>query len=270
MKWRLTQRDALYLVDTLVPGSGDRVHTADLIRGDEHVIGAMLDEERLFRRLMEGEDVMLNVSPWLLFMVLLRRTRRELELQAFTVERRNRQKVLLFDTGQVIGVLARDEVLGYLATTLASFTRNRIVAVPVWRGEVARWYRTSDLNVVGLVRHCEALPEEARFDSYRRIGDVCLFLTGMFPEHIEAQYRYAASGGVRPQTKARILNRLEDYESHGRAFYELAAEHEMARAGEVDTVLRVLSENFVLAEKALAFLANRHLRFTRQALFELQ
>ena len=267
MKWRVARSDALYLVDTLMPGTGDREQAADLIRGDDGIIEAMLDEERLFRRLMDGEEIWLQASPWLLFTVLLRRTRRELELQPFTVERRNRQKVLLFDTDRVIGVLAQDEVLSYLATTLASFTRTRTVAVPVWRGEAVRWHRRSDLNVLSLMRHCAAIGEESRFESYRRIGDVCLFLTGMFPEHIEAQCRKPASGGVRRQAKDRILSRLEDYEARGRAFYRLAAEHETARAGEIDTVLRTLSDNFVLAEKALTFLATRHLRFTKQALF---
>jgi hypothetical protein len=49
----------------------------------------------------------------------------------------------------------------------------------------------------------------------------------------------------------------------------LAAEHEQARVERLDNVLTTMSENFVLAEKPLAFLANRYLRFSRHSLFEL-
>jgi hypothetical protein len=69
--------------------------------------------------------------------------------------------------------------------------------------------------------------------------------------------------------KGRLCRSREDYEAHGRAFYRLAAEHETARAEGLDDVLATLSENFILAEKPLAFLANRTLQFAKRRLFEL-
>jgi hypothetical protein len=62
---------------------------------------------------------------------------------------------------------------------------------------------------------------------------------------------------------------LEEYEAHGRAFYRLAAEHETARREGLDEVLAILSENFVLAEKPLTFVANRYLQFVRHKLFDV-
>jgi hypothetical protein len=70
-----------------------------------------------------------------------------------------------------------------------------------------------------------------------------------------------------PKNSMSILG--EDYEAHGRAFYRLAAEHEKAKVKELDDVPAALSENFILAEKPLAFLAGRYLRFTKHRLFEL-
>lgn len=62
-----------------------------------------------------------------------------------------------------------------------------------------------------------------------RIGDVCLFLSGLFPSAIEAEYRYPLSGDLRPRARACTVASRDDYEAHGRAFYRLAAEHEMAQ-----------------------------------------
>jgi hypothetical protein len=94
-------------------------------------------------------------------------------------------------------------------------------------------------------------------------------MTGMFPEHIESRYRYPVSRQVRPSMKGRLLQSREDYERHGRAFYQLAAEHERAEVGGLDEVLATLSSRFVLAEKPLAFLAGRYLWATRHQLFGL-
>ena len=60
---------------------------------------------------------------------------------------------------------------------------------------------------------------------------------------------------------------MEDYESYGRAFYQMAAEHELARREGLEEVLTTLSENFILAEKPLAFVTSRYLGFARQSLF---
>ena len=270
MRWRLEHRDLLFMIDTLMPGRDDKERIANLIRDDEAFIEAMLDDDQLFQRLMGEEEVLLQVSPWLFFTVLLRRVRRDLEGEAFTVERRQRQKLPLFDTDRVIELLEQKSLRDYLAAMLASFTHVKSMTVRVRvRAGIWRRYRTSDLDVEGLMRHCRTLDEEFRFEAYRRIADVCLFLAGLFPEYIETQYRYPQSQRVRPRMKGRVCRSLEDYEAYGRAFYRLAAEHERAGVEGLDDVLASLSENFILAEKPLVFLAGRYLQFTRHRLFEL-
>jgi hypothetical protein len=270
MRWRLTRRDLLFLIDTLTPESSDRERTAERIAEDEELIATMLDDDQLFRRLTTDEEVLVHVSPWLFFTVLLRHARRDMQQETFTLERRARQRVLLFDTDQVIQMLGQDPIRDYLATLLASFTRVESITVPVqMRKGVWRYYRTSNLDLEGLIRYCQTLDKEFRFETYKRIGDVCLFFTGMFPDYIDAQHLYPYSRKARPRARSRIVRSHEDYESHGRAFFRLAAEHERAKLEGLDEVLATISENFYLAEKPLAFLANRYLGFARQRLFDV-
>jgi hypothetical protein len=270
MGWELRRRDVWFMVDTLMPQSRDKDHVVDAIGDDERFLEAMLEDERLFERLVSGEEILVQVSPWLLFDVLLRRARRDLKAETFTTERRRLQKVFLFDTGEVVDLLEQDPLRHYLVAMLASFTRiESVTAVVRVRRNVWRRYRTNELDVEGLMRYSQAVDEELRFEPYRRIGDVCLFLSGLFPGAIATQYRYPLSGEVRPQARTRIFVSLEDYEAHGQAFYRLAAEHEMAEVQGLDGVLDALSGRFILAEKALRFVAERYLGLIRHQLFAL-
>jgi hypothetical protein len=270
MRGRLNHRDVLFIVETLMPGRADREHIADRLTADETQLETMLDDNRLLERLMRDENVLLQISPWLFFTVLLRQAWHDLEREAFTIEQRGRQKVVLFDADRVAQLLAQEPVRDYLATMLASFTRIKSVTVltevkpGTWRG-----YRTNELDIEGMMRYSQTLDEPFRFAPYRRIADGCLFLTGMFPEYINGQYRYPLSGQLRPRMRSRLCQQVEDYEAYGQAFYQMAAEHELAEREGLDEVLITLSENFILAKKPLAFMASRYLQFTRHTLFGL-
>jgi hypothetical protein len=266
MTWQLRDGDLRFILETLAP----HVDPDDAPAITDAWLDSALDSDDLFERLTGEPESLMQVSPWLFFNVLLRRTRRDLQEESFTTERRARQKVVIFDTEQAVDLLEHPRLRDYLAALLASFTRvaSMTVRVNIGRG-VWRRYRTNDLDVEGLMRYAEALDESQRFEVYRRIGDVCLFLTGMFPEHIESQYRYPVSRQVRPGMKGRTLQSREDYERHGRAFYQLAAEHDRAEVGGLDEVLATLSSRFVLAEKPLAYLSGRYLWATRHQLFGL-
>ena len=69
--------------------------------------------------------------------------------------------------------------------------------------------------------------------------------------------------------RGRLVQKAEDYEAYGQAFYRMAAEHEVASREGLADVLITLSEDFILAEKPLAFIANRYLQFSRHTLFGL-
>jgi hypothetical protein len=270
MRWRLAHQDLVFLVETLMPLTDDVEEAADRIRSDEMLLEAMLEDDELFQRLLGDDEVLVQVSPWFFFAVLLRRARHDMQQETYTVERRARQKVHLFDADLVLKLLEQDALRDYLASMLASFTRITSVTIPVRvRKGVWRRIRTNDLDVDSMMRYCERVDEANRFGVYKRIGDACLFMSGMFPEYIDNQYRYAQSRQIRPQSRGRVVASLEEYEKHGQAFYRLAAEHETARAEGLREVLVTLSENFVLAEKPLAFLSRRYLQFVRHKLFNV-
>jgi hypothetical protein len=264
-----SRRDLQYVGETLVPARNDRDHVTELLRTDESLVSAMLEDERLFERMMADEGIPFTVSPRLFFEVLLRRARRELEREAFTVERRHRQKVVLFDAKEVVELLSKPSLRGYLSTMLASFmrTNSMTVAVPVSTG-VWRWIRVNDLDVDSLIRYAQAVDDVQRFWAYRRIADACLFLTGIFPESLEFPRGHVGSAQSHLRRRSSLLRSLEDHEAYGRAFYRLAAEHRLARVQGLDSILATLSQSFVLAKKPLTFLAERYLALRKGRLFD--
>lgn len=263
-----SHNDLRFVVRTLVPERSDPEHVVDLIQDDEPLLQAMLEDERLFQQLMDSDEGFLSVSPRFYFKVLLLRARHDLEQELYTIERRHQQKVVLFDANQVVELLARPDVCDYLATMLASFARINSVTIPIRvRPGVWRRLHINDLDVDSLMAYAETLEREHRFWVYQRIADACLFLTGIFPEHIEANQRYPLSGQPRLRLRSSMIHSLEDFEAYGQAFYRLAAEHQVAQLQALDEVLITLSKQFILAEKPLAFLSARYLALRKHRLF---
>jgi hypothetical protein len=144
----------------------------------------MLVDDRLFARLMNDDEAFVGISPGLCFEVLLRRVHRDLEASTHTMERSGRQTIPVFDTGSVVGFLGRPGVIEYLAHMLASFTRIQGFVVPVRvRKGIRRRIRFNDMDVDSLIRVCSTADEAERVNYYKRIADVCLFITGVFREH---------------------------------------------------------------------------------------
>ena len=267
----LSHNDLLFMVETLIPGRGDKERLVELVKDDEGFVETMLRDKELFDRVMEDEEILVRISPKLFFAILLERIRRDLEKETYTIERRHLQRIAIFDSDRVVDLLSRKQIRDYLAGMLASFTRVESFTLPV-RVRKGIWhkYRFNDFDVDSLIRCCEAVDEDHRFRFYKRIADVCLFLAGMFPQHIEAQYRYPLSGKIRPRVRGQSRRSIEDYEEEGRAFYELAAEHELARVQNLDEVLSTLSENFTLAKKPLAFISDHYLWFRKHEFFDIR
>jgi hypothetical protein len=265
---RWSYRDLRFVVHALIPERSDAEHVVDLLKEDKSLLEAMLQDDRLFQELMADEEVFLSVSPQFFFRVLLARAGRDLEQELYTIERRHQQKVVLFDANQVVDLLAQQEVRDYLASMLASFTRINSLTIPIRvRPGIWRRLRVNDLDVDSLIAYAQNIDEDYRFGAYQRIADACLFLTGLFPEHIEATQRYPLSGQPRLRLRSSLLQSLEDYESYGQTFYRLAAGHPEAKLQGLDQVLTTLSQQFILAEKPLAFLAARYLALHKHRLF---
>lgn len=250
-----------------MPSRTDAEQVASLVGGDADFVDALLGHEAVFERLISDEQMLLSVSPQLFFSVLLVRARRDLGGESYTMERRQSQKVAIFDAPQAASLLNRRPVRDYLAEMLASFTRVQGFSRRV-RVRKGVWYRQrfNELDVDSLIRHCNAVEEEHRFQIYRRIADACLFLAGMFPEYIQAQSCYPCSDAPRP-AQGRMTRSIEDYEREGRTFYELAAGHQDGRASRLSGALAALADKFTLAEKPLAYIADRYLQVRKKSIF---
>jgi hypothetical protein len=87
---RLTELDLKFVVETVATRRRDHAHIIELVRDKEELLEPMLDDPKLAKRLVNEEEVFVRVSPYLMFAVLLRRVRRDLESRSFMFERDER------------------------------------------------------------------------------------------------------------------------------------------------------------------------------------
>lgn len=260
---RLTEHDLDFIVRTSATHRQDYEHIKDIVRDKPDILDVMLDEERLFKRLLEREG-WASVSPYLFFTVLLRQAMRDLARESYTLERTGRsQRVPVFDSQDALALLKHGEVRDYLAQMLASFTRvNTTVAYYRWRGRLHR-RRFSDIDIDDMLELSLSVDPESRFAFYKRIADIALFMVGIFPDYVA---RHSPVGPVRFRLAGRRVRTLEEYHQEGRRFYELAAEQAGQANGERD-VLRKMAERFHLAVKPLNVVSERYISLSRMQLF---
>lgn len=270
MDWKsvtITDADLEFLVEAAAPDVTDKARLRKLIKLDEDLRNGFMEDEKTLRKIMTDQEAFLKISPRLYFEILLRKTRRELEGASHTIERSGAKKIAVFDTGEVVDLLSRQEILVYLADMLASFIKveNYTLFYPTEQG-IWQEIRFSDLDIDSLIVFSESVEEESRLGFFKRIGDICLLILGLFPEYVQLTYRYPFSGQLRPQAAQGFQRSLEDYEEEGRRFYQLAAEHPVARSAELSRVFNLLHERFDTAKKPLNFIAHHYLNCRRVSL----
>jgi len=270
-----TDRDLDFLVSIVTPGASNTFSVREAIRNDPEYRRAIVSDERVFSQVINDSESFLKISPSLYFEVLLRRAQKDLISSAYTIEREGRGNIPVFDTGKVAGFLDTPNVLEYLANMLASFTRIRSFVVPVRvRKGIRRRVRYNDMDVDSLIDFAARADESERFSYYKRIGDVCLFLTGLFRDSTYSQksrFNSNFQSGTYQRTSFMRKRRrsLEEYENEGRRFYRLAEEHPTASVLELTDVFSVLRDEFAAARKPLAFLSSRYLHSRQNNLFNV-
>ena len=264
--WRqvhLSDADLRFVVSAVATQREDHDRVVEIIRDKPDILDVMLDDPKLFRRITEDDQAMLRISPWLLFSVLLRRAVKDLAGERFTVERiGSTERIPVFDTERVAGLMRDQAVRDYLVDMLASFVRTEQTTVWYKSGRRFRRRTYSDLDVDDMIGLAGRVEPEQRFPYYKRIGDICLFVTGIYPEHVLPGYE----ASVNPQTPMRWRRwrrSLPDYTIEARRFYGLAAAHAQAREAGLVGVLSALAENFELARKPLNLLSDRYIRVRR-------
>jgi hypothetical protein len=97
---------------------------------------------------------------------------------------------------------------------------------------------------------------------FRRIGDIALFLTGLFPDAVMGGRTYPFGASVLPAAAGRRVG-LDDYEREGRRYYRLAADRLLSSEPALAHILMRLAEEFTAARKPLTVLAERYVAWVR-------
>lgn len=267
---KLKESDLDFLVNEVAPEFGDKAKLKKLIIEDQDFRKHFVGHQKVFRKVMADDEIMVKISPLLFFEILLRHARQELEKISYTLERAGSQRIPVFDRPEIIQFLDEERNLIYLAEMLSSFTRieSFTLSVRVRKG-VWRKIRFNDMDIDNLMRFCQVVDEEYRFGFYKRIADVCLFILGVFPEYIQWDYRYHL-GELRPKIAGHIRRSAEEYEEEGRKFYRLAAEHQTAKMANLREVLWQLHQKFNLARKPLDFISQHYLHLKKEKLFDIK
>lgn len=265
---RLSDRDLDFVIEQVAADVKDRAYLGRLVQEDEEFRKGFIGDPRVFDRLMSDDEAFVTVSPALYFEVLLRKTLTDFGGTTHTLERTGGQSVPVFDVHSVVDLLNQPGVLYYLADMLGSFTRIRtsVTRVRVRRG-LWRKVRYSDLDVGSLVQYASTLDEQHRFPVYKRIGDVCLFILGIFPEHAPPHQGDPPSSAPEPPMAGRMRRGAEEFWEDGHRFYLLASGHSMAREMGLSSVLQRLHDNFGVARKPLTFIAEHYLQGMRRRVF---
>ena len=159
---------------------------AATLRTEPTLLDAVLRSPRSFERVFGATDsaTVADVSPFLVFAVAVHRALDDLGETRFVAERVGRRmQVPVFDTPQ-LAEFATDPTRRYFVVEhLASYTR--VISGPVWVQRNNRWrkQRFSELDAPRLAQIVQSVPESDRPGLYRRLGDLALFLTGVFPDH---------------------------------------------------------------------------------------
>ncbi len=266
----------------LARAAGLSAGTAGRLADDAAAIEGLLADPRVFEAVFgpgdPGEIVL--VSPFLAFGVAVHRAVADLAGLDYLPERSGlRQRIPVFDTPELRDFLGSAQRRLFLAELLASFTRvasGRYRVPSRWgtrpgpdagSGARSRTRRFSELDPVRLAGLLDVVPEDSRPGVYRRLGDVSLFLAGVFPD-------YSAAHALGPVDVSRLLRSarvpagerdslaaapaLDLLEYLGARWYRAALATAPVRTARLDVVGEV-AERFRQARRVLNHLADRYL-----------
>jgi hypothetical protein len=261
--------------------------TRALLAANPDRLDRALGAETLFRTVFSHtshEEPLLSASPFLVFAVCVERAAVELATATYVAEWLGPgRRAPVFDVAQLLEFLAPRRRRLFLAELLASYTHVRSGSVVQFTRRGLRRHRFSELDPVRLASLLEVISEAERPGLLRRLGDLALFLTGVFPDAVsrrgfgpveESRLRRAgrlAAGAVgaaptwtREATEpVRLLSQL------GPRWYR-AAFQLMPRPVPADlVVVGELPERFSHARRVLSFITERFLFPHRESWFGL-
>jgi hypothetical protein len=157
---RLESRDLQFIIEHFPLPGRSYEEIARLVHTLPTTLESLLNSDYLFRKVCDETKFLLNISPFLLFSVLLRRNLRD-----------HRAK-------------PDRKIINYLANLLSLFIRtDRLFRVEPHD-------RRDHQYLVDLISEGEAADPRRRFLIHAHIGNYSLFISGLFPAWIGYRYRY--------------------------------------------------------------------------------
>ena len=209
-----------------------------------------------------------NVSPFLAFAVAVHRATLELASMTYVPESSGaRQRVPLFDTPQLRDFLDSLRRRVFLAELLTSFTKVASGRYVVRTRRGLRMRRYSELDLVRMASLADAAPDAERPGIYRRLGDLALFLAGVFPDYVQ-RHALGPVDATRVLRAARIAHgerdqlmstpAIELFEYLGARWYRQAGELAPLRTEQIEVVMDV-ADRYRQARRVLNVVAERYL-----------
>jgi len=256
----LTDNDLKLMGKILMPDYRDKNKLVKILREDKEIFKKMLSDNRLFIYIMNTTNTYMEISPAFLFSVLLRHMKNELITHPYTLENKNGESIAVFDSKSLLNLLEKEKNLDYLTGMLVSFARIHNYST-MHRVKKGIWRRLnfSDFDIDSLIRYSRSLEKKLRFRPFKKVGDICLFILGVFPEYVETHDWPLSFGDRRIASHPKI--RKIGFENYGKYYYRTASYMETSYKLGLHDILIYLSENFETAEKTLIYLTNRYFAF---------
>jgi len=268
----LTETDLRVLAAAAAEAEGAGPVEAAGLRGDPEALLRLLEHPGVYRTVLGPAETaggwVLPASPFLVFAALVQQAAAELALMDHVPERTGlRQRVPLFDAPALRDFLSDPARRLFLTELLASFTRVASGRYRVRVGGRMRTRRFSELDPVRLAGLLDAVPQAERPGVYRRLGDVTLFLTGVFPDYATTRAlgpldagRLLRAAGLPPAERERVAGApaMDMLEYLGARWYRSARELAPAATARV-VVVGDIAARFQQARRVLNHLADRYL-----------
>lgn len=156
----LENRDLQFIIEHFPLPGRSYEEIARLVHTLPTTLESLLNSDYLFRKVCGETKLLLDISPFLLFSVLLRRNLRDHRTQPDR------------------------KIVNYIANLLSLFIRtDRLFRVQA-HDPLAREY------LIDLISEGEAADSRRRFLIHSHIGNYTLFISGLFPSWIEYRHRY--------------------------------------------------------------------------------
>ena len=156
----LSDSDLKYLIDNFPKPGRSYEEISSAIQNFPEILESVLHSEELFLKIRDKKKLLLDISPFLLFSVLVRRS---------LVDNR---------------IIGDKKAVNYIANLLSLFiSKDRAY-------RVARGDQYTHSYITDMIQEAQSADSQRQFLIYSHIGNYSLFLTGMFPQYIEYRHKY--------------------------------------------------------------------------------